>query len=368
MRQLLFYTILSLFCRDYALAKTTDLKEIENLVLKNSPNWQKAMAEWKSIEINKREFATNFLPTANLRYSISTSWFGDEREGATSALAYVSQPLLDPYSIYRRLKVLDAQENLNDIKKKQKKLLVIYAARRAYFDLLFWKKSYDTAHQLYQQSKKDFLDIKSRYKKGLASREDLIRFQLSYENFRQQQETRKQRLWRAENLLSILAGQKIVAEYINFSFSPKYFSVSRMALKKSLTEAKSIDVLVKKDEYDLAESKYKNSYTNHIPTFSAFFQQALEEVQYDYDGAMVGFSLNWKIFSGLKDYNDNRSSYYRMLVSQSDLAISKQSYDIKVAEWTSSLMANKEKVTISKSRLELVGELVRSGVSRFTRG
>ena len=171
----------------------------------------------------------------------------------------------------------------------------------------------------------------------------------------------------AENLLSILAGQKIVAEYINFSFSP-YFSVSRMALKKSLTEAKSIDVLVKKDEYDLAESKYKNSYTNHIPTFSAFFQQALEEVQYDYDGAMVGFSLNWKIFSGLKDYNDNRSSYYRMLVTQSDLAISKQSYDIKVAEWTSSLMANKEKVTISKSRLELVGELVRSGVSRFTRG
>ena len=141
MRQLLFYTILSLFCRDYALAKTTDLKEIENLVLKNSPNWQKAMAEWKSIEINKREFATNFLPTANLRYSISTSWFGDEREGATSALAYVSQPLLDPYSIYRRLKVLGAQENLNDIKKKQKKLLVIYAARRAYFDLLFWKKN-----------------------------------------------------------------------------------------------------------------------------------------------------------------------------------------------------------------------------------
>ena len=111
MRQLLFYTILSLFCRDYALAKTTDLKEIENLVLKNSPNWQKAMAEWKSIEINK-ENLLNFLPTANLRYSISTSWFGDEREGATSALAYVSQPLLDPYSIYRRLKVLDAQEKL----------------------------------------------------------------------------------------------------------------------------------------------------------------------------------------------------------------------------------------------------------------
>ena len=171
----------------------------------------------------------------------------------------------------------------------------------------------------------------------MASREDLIRFQLSYENFRHNKKLESKDYGEQKTYLSILAGQKIAAEFINISFSPKYFSVSRTALKKSLAEAKSIDVLVKKDEYDLAESKYKNSYTNHIPTFSAFFQQALEEVQYDYDGAMVGFSLNWKIFSGLKDYNDNRSSYYRMLVSQSDLAISKQSYDIKVAEWTSSI-------------------------------
>ena len=57
-----------------------------------------------------------------------------------------------------------------------------------------------------------------------------------------------------------------------------------------------------------------------------------------------------------------------MLTAQSDLSISQQSYDIKVAEWTSSLLANKEKVTISKSRLELVNELVQSGVSRFTSG
>ena len=368
MRQILLYIALAMFVSELSLAKTTDLKKIENLVLKNSPNWQKAMAEWKSIEIDQRSFLTNFLPQASLRYSVSTSWLGDERDGATSALARVSQPLLDPYSIYTRLKVLNSQESLNDVQKRQKKLLVIYAARRAYFDLLFWKKSYDTALQLYQQSKNDFLDIESRYKKGLASREDLIRFQLSYENFRQQQETRKQRLWRAENLLSILTGQKIVSEQLSFSLSPKYFAVSRSALKKSLTQAKSIDVLVQKGRYDLAKSKYRDSYTNHIPTFSAFFQQALEEVQYDYNGALLGFSLDWKIFSGLRDYNDNRSSYYKMLVSQSELSISKQSYDIKVAEWTSSLMANKEKVIISKSRLGLVDELVRSGVSRFTRG
>ena len=39
-----------------------------------------------------------------------------------------------------------------------------------------------------------------------------------------------------------------------------------------------------------------------------------------------------------------------------------------MAEWTSSLLANKEKILISRKRLELVDELVKSGVERYTRG
>ena len=196
---------------------------------------------------------------------------GNERDGATSAMARVDQPLLDPYSIYTKLKVLDSQEELNDSKKKQKKLLVIYAARRAYFDLRFWKKSFETAKDLYQQSKRDFLDIQSRYKRGLASREDLIRFQLSYENFKQQQQTRKQRLWRSEKLLSILAGRNLVAKQVDFSLSPKYFNVAKDVLQRNLADASSVDVSIKTDEYQLATARYNDSYTNHIPTLSLFF-------------------------------------------------------------------------------------------------
>ena len=119
--------------------------------------------------------------------------------------------------------------------------------------------------------------------------------------------------------------------------------MAKDVLQRNLADASSVDVSIKTDEYQLATARYKDDYTNHIPTLSLFFQQALEEVQYDYNGALLGFSLNWKIFSGLRDYNENRSSYYRMLTARSDLSISQQSYDIKVAEWTSSLLANRKK-------------------------
>ena len=261
----------------------------------------------------------HFYLLRTFRYSVSTSWVGDENEGATSAQVYVNQPILDPYSIYTRLSVLNSQEDLNDIKKKQKRLLVIYAARMAYFDVLYWKNSFETANTLYKQSKLDFLDIEKRYKRGLASREDVIRFQLSYENFKQQKENRSQSLWRSVDVISILTGKKIDSKQIVFKNKPKFFALARAELKKRLSKAKSIDVLVKKDEYELARSKYKDSKTNHIPTISAFYQKALEEVQYSYNGATAGLSLNWDVFSGLNDYNENRSSYYDMLQISSDL-------------------------------------------------
>ena len=131
------------------------------------------------------------------------------------------------------------------------------------------EKSFETAKDLYQQSKRDFLDIQSRYKRGLASREDLIRFQLSYENFKQQQQTRKQRLWRSEKLLSILVGRNLVAKQVDFSLSPKYFNVAKDVLQRNLADASSVDVSIKTDEYQLAAA-YKDSYTNHIPTLSLF--------------------------------------------------------------------------------------------------
>ena len=87
------------------------ITDIENLVLQNSPDWQKAIVEWKRVEIDKRSFLSNFLPSGSLRYSVSTSWVGNERDGATSAMARVDQPLLDPYSIYTKLKVLDSKKN-----------------------------------------------------------------------------------------------------------------------------------------------------------------------------------------------------------------------------------------------------------------
>ena len=95
------------------------ITDIENLVLQNSPDWQKAIVEWKRVEIDKRSFLSNFLPSGSLRYSVSTSWVGNERDGATSAMARVDQPLLDLQYLHQ-VEGVRFPEELNDSKKKQK--------------------------------------------------------------------------------------------------------------------------------------------------------------------------------------------------------------------------------------------------------
>ncbi|RLJ71222.1 outer membrane protein TolC [Hydrogenivirga caldilitoris] len=359
-----------------------DLREAENLALKNFSELKIERLESEKKTQERLESFGRFLPTLNLEASFNlakkqsfTFPLSPPQEITFQKGSYTKfnlQAVQELFNLknFREYEIARKAESLQELLVAERENEVLYRLREAYINSLKAKAVVEIYKEHEELVQAHLRDVQELYKEGVVAFKDILETKVRLYEVKEKLAKAEADYVKSLQYLSYLTGVEVKeVKPIEDREKPDLTELSRQELFEALLENRPI-LKYMKGNLELSESYVELARSSFYPVavLEAVYQRTEESDIFPKDRYLISFAFRWNLFSGFRRFRalelselTKRQTYERYRDTEQRLALELDGVleDIK---------AVKAKIELARQQLEDAKEHLRIAQEKFKAG